>query len=188
MAKCRIIYPENAFEGEFPKICFNGEFTDSIREIFKAHRLRLGVSLQQLGRFLQINWSTIRKWESGKTRRCHAKHITRVNAYLNHEYDARLRLLGRSESSLHNVMERVPVELQGCLEQAWVVFGVSCCYPGEEEIFLRGLGETLDYTSKRLLSKCIKGASQMAAAPVKYVAEESAEYSAEPPETTEEGN
>lgn len=180
MTTCRIIYSGDAYDEEQRKVHFEGDFTDTIREVFKAHRLHLGISLQQLGMFLKINWSTIRKWESGKTRCCHAKHISRVNAFLNHEYDARLGLLRKSENSLRDIMERVPLELQECLQQAWVVFGVCCCYQGEEERFLRDLGDTLDSVSKKLLGECIVGKLGMSDFRA-CVAEEMADYSTDLP-------
>ena len=78
-------------------IIFNGTFNDRIRQALKAKRLSVGVSLQQLGEFLEIHWSTLRKWEVGITASCHPRHVARVTKFLAGAYDASLRALSDPE-------------------------------------------------------------------------------------------
>ena len=78
-------------------IIFNGTFDDRIRQALKAKRLSVGVSLQQLGAFLEIHWSTLRKWEVGITASCHPRHVARVTKFLAGAYDASLRALSDPE-------------------------------------------------------------------------------------------
>lgn len=76
---------------------FNGIFDEFTRQALKAKRRAIGVSLQQLGEFLEIHWSTVRKWEAGVTGACHPRHVARVAKFLTGEYDIPLRALSDPE-------------------------------------------------------------------------------------------
>ncbi|MBR6470287.1 MAG: helix-turn-helix transcriptional regulator [Victivallales bacterium] len=76
---------------------FDGTFDARTRQALKTKRQSLGVSLQQLGDFLEIHWSTVRKWEAGITASCHPRHIARVAKFLRGGYDASLRALSDPE-------------------------------------------------------------------------------------------
>ncbi|MDD3695142.1 MAG: hypothetical protein PHG44_04160 [Lentisphaeria bacterium] len=66
---------------------FDGVFTPALRRRLQAKRLELGLPYQRLGMLLQINWSTIRKWECGQTRCCNINLRKRVENFLNGKYD-----------------------------------------------------------------------------------------------------
>ena len=70
---------------------FQGTFDEQMRELFRAKRLAVGLSMQQLGEFLKIHWSTLRKWEAGITERCRSKYVLRVAEFLDGVYDRELR-------------------------------------------------------------------------------------------------
>ena len=70
---------------------FNGVFDVSTCEEFREKRLALGISLKQLGEFLRIHWTTVRKWETGLTASCHPCHISSIASFLNGDYDEALR-------------------------------------------------------------------------------------------------
>jgi hypothetical protein len=70
---------------------FNGTFDSSIRQELREKRRFVGVSLEQLGEFLKINWTTIRKWEAGVTTTCHPRHISRIISFLDGEFDEEIR-------------------------------------------------------------------------------------------------
>ncbi|MBQ4481059.1 MAG: transcriptional regulator [Victivallales bacterium] len=76
---------------------FNGIFDEFTRQALKAKRRAVGVSLQQLGDFLEIHWSTVRKWEAGVTTACHPRHVARVAKFLTGGYDVPLRALSDPE-------------------------------------------------------------------------------------------
>ena len=76
---------------------FNGIFDEFTRQALKAKRRAVGVSLQQLGEFLEIHWSTLRKWEAGVTAACHPRHVARVAKFLKGGYDVSLRALADPE-------------------------------------------------------------------------------------------
>ena len=104
---------------------FSGVFTPGLRRRFRAQRTGLGVSLQQLGEDLRINWSTIRKWEA-----------------------------------LSEMMRKMPESLHACMERAWVIYGVSQCYPGVEGLLLNELDAAVDRTAARVLDIYGGGASR----------------------------
>ena len=132
---------------------FRGVFTPALRRNFREHRTRLGVSLQQLGEVLRIHWSTVRKWEAGISLRCQPRHISRIQAFLAHEYDHRLLSLSAPEINVSEMMRRMPPTLHTCMERAWMVYGVSQCYPGEEGSLLGELREAMDQTADLILKE-----------------------------------
>lgn len=70
---------------------FSGKFDLPTRNAFRAKRRAIGVSMEQLGQFLKIHWSTVRKWEAGITTTCHPRHISRIAAFLDGIYDQEIR-------------------------------------------------------------------------------------------------
>ena len=70
---------------------FNGTFDLSIRQELRERRRSVGVSLEQLGEYLKIHWSTIRKWEAGITTTCHPRHVARIISFLDGEFDEDIR-------------------------------------------------------------------------------------------------
>ena len=71
-------------------MCFDGQFTPSVRQELRHKRLSLGVTQERLAWILETNWSTFRKWEAGKTSACHDRYIQRINDFLRGAYDATL--------------------------------------------------------------------------------------------------
>ena len=139
---------------------FSGVFTPGLRRRFRAQRTGLGVSLQQLGEVLRINWSTIRKWEAGVSSRCQPRHVSRVRSFLAHEYDERLKALSSPEPTLSEMMRKMPESLHACMERAWMIYGVSQCYPGVEGLLLNELDAAVDRTAARVLDIYGGGASR----------------------------
>ena len=135
------------------EIVFDGTITQEIRQRLRMTRRQLGVSLQQLGSFLQIHWSTIRKWESGKTTYCHARHVMRVGNFLNHKYDSRLLALSEPNRAYISLMQSLPEPLRECLERAWTIYGVSRCYPGEDEHLLVQVERSIDFIAQAVLQR-----------------------------------
>jgi len=65
----------------------NGTITPELRTFLRQRRQGLGITLQQLSSVLNVNWSTIRKWEDGLTQNCRQQHIYRLAQFLSGEYD-----------------------------------------------------------------------------------------------------
>lgn len=136
-----------------PEIVFDGTITKEIRKHLRETRRQLGVSLQQLGSFLQINWSTIRKWETGQTTYCHARHVIRIGNFLNHKYDNRLLALCEPNRAYIALMQSLPEPLRECLERAWTIYGVSRCYPGEDDHLFNQMEKSIDTIAQIVLRR-----------------------------------
>lgn len=135
---------------------FCGEFTLATRERFRQLRRELGLSLQQLAEYLKINWSTIRKWEAGLSRKCHARHVSRITNFLNHCYDERLRELNEPNGTLVDIMRQLPLPLRSEIENVWTTYGVSRCYPGESDRFTLELNRLVDEIAHEILAHCLE--------------------------------
>ena len=72
---------------------FKGNFDLFICEQFREKRHSLGISLKQLGEFLKIHWTTVRKWEAGLITACHPCHISTIDSFLNGDYDSALQIM-----------------------------------------------------------------------------------------------
>ena len=70
---------------------FDGVFTEWVRRRLRRHRVELGLSLAGLGTKLGVDWSTVRKWETGETRRCHPSLVPVIGNFLRGYYDRGLR-------------------------------------------------------------------------------------------------
>lgn len=103
---------------------FSGKFDLPTRNEFRAKRRAIGVSLEQLGQFLKIHWSTVRKWEAGITTTCHPRHISRIAAFLDGVYDQEIRKMfdlppgaPREPSSSSNDHSPLPPQVKNRLRQ-----------------------------------------------------------------------
>ena len=83
-----------------PETEFDGVFTEWVRLRLRQHRKELGLSLAGLGAKLGVDWSTVRKWETGATRRCHPSMVPVIGDFLCGCHEWRLRRgLGDVEAS-----------------------------------------------------------------------------------------
>ena len=82
-----------------PEAEFDGVFTEWVRLRLRQHRRELGLSLAGLGAKLGVDWSTVRKWEMGATRRCHPSLIPVIGDFLRGCCERRLRRLREPEAS-----------------------------------------------------------------------------------------
>ena len=105
----------STFNGKLP---FNGVFDDAFRHTLHEKRMMFGFSLQQLGDFLKIHWSTIRKWEAGITTTCHPRHIARIGKFLSGGYDEQLRVISGQEPCLRIMTRKIPLAANQCMERA----------------------------------------------------------------------
>ncbi len=134
-------------------LSFRGIFTDEHRVRLRQVRQGMGASFAQLGELLRINWSTIRKWEAGVSRKCHPRHVGRVAAFLNHEYDARFQRLDDHAEFLGSAIRRLPLPLNDYLEKARMIRALGRCYRQDSRRLPLFLQEALDQTAKELLEE-----------------------------------
>jgi len=99
--------------GEYrPLIVFSGKMDANIRCCIRAKRLQLGLSYQKMAAFFEIDWSTVRKWEQGPTNTCNALWQSKLEHFLNGDYD-HLLLSPRAAVSQHQ-KKRLPASAQRC--------------------------------------------------------------------------
>ena len=134
---------------------FQGAFDARMREIFHAKRMSVGLSLQQLGDFLKIHWSTIRKWEAGITVTCHPRHIKRINKFLAGDFDDQMHSLSRQEIfPKHNAQRRNTLAVDQCLERASQAY--QLCqndYPELATAFLEAIDQAIQDTIRGFLER-----------------------------------
>ncbi len=131
---------------------FRGVFTEEHRVRLRQVRQDLGASFAQLGELLRINWSTIRKWEAGVSRKCQPRHVGRVAAFLNHEYDARFQQMDDHAEFLEDAIRRLPLPLIDCLEKARMVRALGKTYRQDPQRLPALLQQAINQTAKELLS------------------------------------
>lgn len=100
---------------------FDGRFTDSIRMQLRRKRLALGVSYQQLGSVLRLSWSTIHKWENGRTAGCHSCHIRLINNFLRGNFDSLVNAQFHNVSGQAMTLTNLPGNLRNIFERAMTV-------------------------------------------------------------------
>lgn len=61
---------------------FNGVFNPALKRLLRQRRQQEGLSLNELGEILDAHASTIRKWESGATCRCHPRYLQPLQKFL----------------------------------------------------------------------------------------------------------
>lgn len=121
---------------------FKGRFTPHLREAFRNKRLSLGLSLQQLGEFLKLDWSTIRKWESGQTCGCHPRHIIPVQKFLDGEFDRALSTSSRELEELASCWHKLPAMMHNCLERITMIYELCESDPDLRSMLMEQLNST----------------------------------------------
>ena len=77
---------------EESSIHFDCEFTTPIRLLFRQKRERLGLAYSSLAQIFGVNWSTVRKWEIGRTRYSNIHLRPMIEDYLNGKLDCAVAL------------------------------------------------------------------------------------------------
>ena len=93
---------------------FNGFLTPSMRRALQEKRLSLGLSFKQAGHLLGTDWSTVRNWENGRTRRCHPRHAVRLRGFIAGEYDMSAPPYAPGHVDTRNEMLSLPLGMQYC--------------------------------------------------------------------------
>ena len=107
------------------RIPFNGVFTVNIRNVMRKKRILLGLTYHRLGDLFGTDWSTVRKWEQGPTKKCELIYRPKIEGYINGDYDLELTgkpLAGKkyhlyrlsSSSSMYQCIERIAIAYQLC--------------------------------------------------------------------------
>ncbi len=130
---------------------FNGVFHEEIRQAFIRKRRELGVTYSQIADLLNINRSTIRKWECGDTTTCHGKYIAAVQGFLNGAYDRHFEQILHAPPTLLQLWQRLDSPIQQCIERAITVYGLCLAFPAICAFLQNALTETLNSAIRQIL-------------------------------------
>ena len=132
---------------------FNGVFDEEIRLAFIRKRRKLGVTYSQIGDLLNINRSTIRKWEHGDTTTCHGKYIATIEGFLNGAYDRHFEQIMHAPATLLQLWQHLDTPIQQCLERAITVYGLCLAFPAICASLQSALSETLNSAIRQILQQ-----------------------------------
>ena len=132
-------------------IHFDCGFTFKIRKLFRKRRETLGLSYNALAQVFDVNWSTIRKWEIGKTKYCNLRHRLTIEKFLNGEMDE-LLLSGRNKALVRLSSSRnSQPKIESILEQLESTYRLCVNKPELREHMCKSLSALSIITLKKLL-------------------------------------
>jgi len=132
---------------------FDGTFTPEIRTLMRDKRRALGASLQQLAEMMGVNISTLRKWESGQGKRCHAIHICRIVEFLGGEYDRRLKAVNIEARGFMHIWTSLPEHVSGRLERALTIYRICSGHPDLQQDLMDGFDNAMGGALQRLMTR-----------------------------------
>ncbi|NMA43861.1 MAG: transcriptional regulator [Oligosphaeraceae bacterium] len=97
------------------KNLFDGILSTELRTRLKDKRLRLGLPYQAMARLFGVDWSTIRKWERGPTKRCSVTLRPKLIDFLNGKYDEMLK--AENEPKVFTYKRGIPDDVLYCMER-----------------------------------------------------------------------
>ncbi len=104
---------------------FNGEITDEIRAKLRRKRYELCATTCQLQRVLGISRYTIRKWESGDSRKCKIGNVYILANFLSGKYDDQIRRLVRRFDVHLPSWNNMPPAICKCIERFMTVYTLA---------------------------------------------------------------
>ena len=122
-------------------IHFDCEFTTELRLLFRHKRESLGLAYSSLAQIFDVNWSTVRKWEIGKTRYSNIRLRPLIEDFLNGKLDD---LLLRAK--------HIPPRMSGALEKIENTYRLCLNYPD----LCEHLRKSLDALSVAMLKKLLE--------------------------------
>ena len=124
-------------------------------ERLAAKRHALGATLKQLGEVVNMDGSTIRKLESGHTLKCRHHHQIKLQAFLNGQYDQRLRQLQNwlANDIPEKWLEMPPMAHQ-CIAHITNAYNICADQPELQEALLSRISAITTAFMKRYLAEC----------------------------------
>ena len=140
-----------------PVQSFCGDFTQGGRECLRERRKRMGLSIEQLGKAMGVQGTTLRKWENGSVRFCNPVNARKVRRFLAGELDEALR--GLSLTPLAHCEERrlQHQPLLKCMERISELYRVCQGHPRLESAVLENLNAALARTTARIIGRSAQG-------------------------------
>ena len=133
-------------------IQFECEFTEKIRRLFKAKRQILGLSYNSLAEIIGANWSTIRKWEIGRTMNCNLRFRIAVEDFLNDDANHILLQSRGQKYSLYSTGRVTTRDITIALERVENTYRLCCGRPD----FCEYIWNSLNALSHLMLTKLIE--------------------------------
>ncbi len=121
---------------------FSGEFTEVWRRCLRGRRRSLNLTYLQLGTFIGVHWSTVRKWECGVTVSCHPRHWERVRNFLEGYYDGEIQTQFLTPEEVVDNWSRLPACVRNCLERVVNTYGLCEPRPELRERFVNKIDQT----------------------------------------------
>lgn len=137
---------------------FSGIFTPEIRKKFRCKRLQLGLSFANIGQFLGVNWSTVRKWEQGPTRSCSGFLVKKIQRFLAGGYDSVLNEKCRYRGDAGYYPHQIPEIVSQCSEKVANTYFLCDHHPDLRKELMENV---VDITNSVLASLAQKPAEEM---------------------------
>ena len=136
---------------EESSIHFDCEFTTPIRLLFRQKRERLGLAYSSLAQIFGVNWSTVRKWEIGRTRYSNIHLRPMIEDYLNGKLDDVLLHCQHEKLSKQSMPRHLTPKVANVLEKIENTYRLCVNYPDLCEQLRTSLDELCVVMLKKLL-------------------------------------
>jgi ribosome-binding protein aMBF1 (putative translation factor) len=136
---------------EEASIHFDCEFTTPVRMLFRQKRETLGLAYSSLAQIFVVNWSTVRKWEIGRTRYCNIRLRPIIEDYLNGKLDDLLIHCQREKLSRQSMPRNLTPKVANVLEKIENTYRLCINYPDLCEQLRKSLDELSVVMLKKLL-------------------------------------
>ncbi len=132
-------------------IHFDCEFTTEIRLLFRRKRENLGLAYSSLAQVFGVNWSTVRKWEIGKTRYSNIRLRPLIEEFLNGKMDDLLRHYQDEKTSRQSISKHLSPKISNVLEKIENTYRLCINYPDLCEHLQKSLDDLSELMLKKLL-------------------------------------
>lgn len=137
---------------EVNAIHFDCEFTTEFRLLFRHKRESLGLAYSSLAQLFGVNWSTVRKWEIGKTKYSNIRHRPLIEDFLNGKLDDLLLRSQNEKMSRQTIARHMTPRMSGALEKIENTYRLCLNYPD----LCEHLRKSLDALSVTVLKKLLE--------------------------------
>ena len=133
-------------------IRFDCEFTTEHRLLFRHKRESLGLAYSGLAQLFGVNWSTVRKWEIGKTKYSNIRYRPMIEDFLNGKLDDLLMRCQDEKMSRQSITRHMTPRMSGALEKIENTYRLCLNYPE----LCEHLRKSLDALSVAVLKKLLE--------------------------------
>ena len=132
-------------------IHFDCEFTTELRLLFRQKRESLGLAYSGLAQIFGVNWSTVRKWEIGRTKYSNIRHRPLIEDFLNGKLDDLLLRSQDEKMSRQSIARHITPRMSGAFENIENTYRLCLNYPD----LCEDIRKSLDALSVAMLKKLL---------------------------------